>query len=137
MAGLLANHARVFKWMPCPARVPVGTPGHCHETAYWLAKDHGFIYCEGLLVSSSHTMAHAWNCSRDGLVVDSTLRSETEPRLSYYGIPFKTEYIVKHHRKVGYYGLMDGHPTLGEAIGPYVDPPSLWLHPLPHGEESI
>lgn len=103
--------------------------GRCYESAFRVAVDHGLIYCEGLLVTPQlMVMAHAWNCTPDGYAIDSLINPGREPYLFYLGIPFQTEYIVQHEKKVGYYGLLDGHPTLGDTIGPYADPPEAWLH---------
>lgn len=83
----------------------------CFMNAYKMAtSDHSLIYVEGKTDIGPLVIEHAWVITKDGSVIDPTLTLESKsgiyPR-GYFGIPFKTDYIMKVALRSGVYGVLD------------------------------
>jgi hypothetical protein len=83
------------------------TRQQCFKNAATLAIDGAGIYVEGNVLVHGVPIAHAWVVDEDdGYVIDTTIRPHPGI-LGYYGIPFKTEYLIKTIVKHKVYGLLD------------------------------
>ncbi|MEM9944198.1 MAG: hypothetical protein AAF939_21765 [Planctomycetota bacterium] len=107
-------HGQAFAPNSLPKGVGVGKFGVCFANAYRMLKRHGsskgLIYVEGYAVSSTSGQAHlhAWCVNKERVVFDSTWRNAN----SYFGIPFKTDYVqevISQRERKGdlYFGLLD------------------------------
>lgn len=135
MVRLIAKHAVEFEKAPYDERfVPMQRKqGSCYDNAYALVLSYPshLTYCEGVvdfIIGDRHfPLPHAWACTRDGKVVDPTFReTQNDPEHSYLGIGIKTDYLMRWVTTYGFPGLLDGHPTLDDTVGLYVDPPAIW-----------
>lgn len=114
---LLLKHGRSFKPKAKPKGVHWGRAKECYCNAATLATGSGLglTYCEGYAAGIIPVL-HAWCVNDQGEVVDNTWRTKgTE----YFGVPFKTSYLIGALILRGYYGLLDnweqGWPLLKEA----------------------
>jgi hypothetical protein len=88
----------------------------------------GLTYVEGKCHIGVLPIDHAWVITKDGRVIDPTLRQREGSRVTphgYFGIPFTTDYIRKVALRSGYFGILDG------MINPHIidgrDEPSEYL----------
>jgi hypothetical protein len=136
---LVLTHGKGWESYPCPFSYasfdthPDTT--RCYDAAMETAERYPLRYVEGFLlcwVEGPDTpyiqpLAHAWCVDSASYVVDSVLhKNQNHPSLRYVGLPIKKEYSRDWHRRVGYYGCLDGD-VKGRRIGPYYEDPSLWL----------
>ena len=142
MARLLMSQGRVFKKAPFDDRYPrLDRAGRCYDQAMCLAIDYEELtYCEGAMVfhwrGQLFAMPHGWCSNREGFVIDPTCpKHQTDPAVSYLGLPIKKQYALDWHSLYGFHGMLDGHPEYGDSVGLYADSPALWcdstLPPLP------
>lgn len=136
MQPLLNRYARLFTLnSPYPRGMyPTFDPLEgCHCNAVRLATEfpeliyhEGFMGCTG--PEGELAMAHAFCVTRSGYVVDPSAPDKaSDPRVVYAGIPIRTDYMHAMYGKFGWFGVLDGHPTLGKTVGIYADDPSKWL----------
>lgn len=138
MEGLLGEHGRLFdSARPYPLglpRYPIG--GRCYDQAAAVAQNTDLIYCEGVLLIGLMTggffpMPHAWCCTPDGTVVDPTCWSfQSRENIRYLGVPIQKRYVEWWEQEYGFHGLLDGHPELGDSVGVYADPVTMWKEVL-------
>lgn len=137
MRPLLELHARVFPRNPFPGgfpQLPVG--GRCYDQAALVSSMYqDLTYCEGVILaqtaSGPFALPHAWCALPDGAVVDPTgHKSQHRVEFTYVGVPVRKAYVFSLRLDWGFYGLLDGHPELGDSVGVYADPPSKWLADL-------
>ena len=101
----------------------------CYMNAFHLAdRNHDLTYVEGKCHIGILPIDHAWVVTKDGRVIDPTLRDSSSSKITpcgYFGIPFKTEYIQKVALRSRYYSILDG------MINPHIidgrDEPSEYL----------
>lgn len=136
MQPFLAEHALMFQ----PEEFPYSTypsfdvGGRCYDQAMDLAVRHNLIYVEGVILGNvgdrPFPMPHAWCTTTSGQLIDPTAHKvQGNKGLQYIGVPFRTDYAMLWHAKYGWHGMLDGHPTLGDSVGVYVDPKEMWFHP--------
>jgi hypothetical protein len=89
--------------------------GHCFANAQRvlmaavatsrLVPDEDVAYCEGYawVAGQSAPFAHGW-CTLNGKVWDPSLDEDTERRVTYFGIPLPTKYIVERIFRRGEFG---------------------------------
>lgn len=105
----------------------------CYDNAMTLALDFPeLIYCEGYMVFAGPDLAlampHGFCVTQSGKVVDPTCSHlQHDRRVIYKGVKIKTDYMVSWYAKHSYYGVLDGHPALGDTVGVWADSPDLWL----------
>jgi hypothetical protein len=89
---LILEHGREFAAVPRPKNFRPRKPKNCFGNAFSLALEGRAEYCEGFASSASGittAFAHAWACTVDGTLVETTLR---EPEnYAYLGIRFPPE----------------------------------------------
>ena len=85
-----------------PKFIKGGAMKECFKNSYNLMQKKGYTYCEGYAMGIIPVL-HAWCLDKKGNVVDPTWKDGTE----YYGIPFKTEYVLETAIKREYYGIID------------------------------
>lgn len=81
----------------------------------------GVVHRDGLPIEISH----AWLSNRKGEVIDLTLR-DAGPKETYYGIPFKLDYVVEQTMKNGYYGLFSDGCTYNQDVIKTVNKGRAW-----------
>jgi DNA topoisomerase I len=82
-----------------------GTPHQCYKNAYEAAVDNPKLtYVEGHVSVQGVPLEHAWTVDEHGNVRDPTIRPTKG--LGYFGIPFKTDYLMKATLSNRVYGLM-------------------------------
>lgn len=112
---------------------PEGQPGNCYNNAMQMSLDTGLTYCEGLMVFTNPehgdiAMPHAWCATANGRVYDNTCKKrQHDDIITYVGIPFCPLYALMWNVKMGFAGMLDGHPTEGKKVGVYADRPCEWL----------
>jgi hypothetical protein len=98
---------RYGQWFKTDERTSSGrrmTPKQCYcNSAERALKDPTLRYCEGYCYGCDHFLfVHAWLIDERGMVVDPTLR---ETPLAYFGVRFKTEYLMQTMERTGLYGI--------------------------------
>lgn len=89
--------------------------GECFANAYRLAtSDDELTYVEGKVHIGVLPIDHAWVMTREGKVIDPTLKapekrggSSVRP-MGYFGIAFDTNYLYKVAARSGVYGILNG-----------------------------
>lgn len=134
MKPVLRQHGEMFPKSPFDEAFPKGDYSQrCYDQAAALMLCTDLVYCEGVMLvelafnQGLFAMPHAWCCKADKSVVDPTAHKlQNHRRIRYLGMPFKHTYVIEWYRKWGYHGILDGHPELGDTVGPYVDPVERW-----------
>jgi hypothetical protein len=78
------------------------TPKQCFMNAYQLTFEKDLTYVEGYCHMGIIPIEHAWCITREGIVVDPTLPTAS----GYFGVPFKSNYLLGATYKKGTYGLL-------------------------------
>lgn len=84
------------------------TPKECYANALHLALVHPeYTYVEGYCFQLDGLLpiAHAWCVDEHGVVFDPTLKHPES--FAYFGVPFKTEFVLDYVQKKGTYGVID------------------------------
>jgi hypothetical protein len=127
-AGFLLEHGRSWKNSPLPKDIKPMTMKLCFCNAAKLAmRRKDLTYVEGFASLIIPTQ-HAWCVDAKGNVIDPTWRDAESA--TYFGIPFKTEFLTKFLRNSKIYGVLDrwdiGFPL---QTGKY--PKEDWLKQMP------
>lgn len=107
MGEFVLKHGKAFKSIKqkLPVGVRRGRMGRCFQNAANLAvNDSRFTYCEGYAAGVIPLM-HAWCIDKDGNVIDPTWADDLGH--SYFGVPFKTKYLIHSLLETETYGLID------------------------------
>lgn len=109
------QHGRAFQAAPRPKGVRKQRDKMCFSNAFHLAESKGYIYVEGWAISfiPAH---HAWCVTPDGIVVDPTWRKPEGA--SYFGVPFRKEYLYKVMCESNTYGVFFKRETHDLALHP-------------------
>jgi len=108
----------------------------CYRNATLLASENrSLTYVEGTMGMYGVPIDHAWVVNEDGVVFDPTVRKGlndgTFDRVGpYYGVPFRTDYVLKATLVNGVYGLLDGfyaRKTLYKLIELGLEEGQQWL----------
>lgn len=132
MEGILKQHGKAFPRTAFDYAYPTKDwTGRCYDQAMWLANLCCLTYCEGIMLARTPqgllAMPHAWCCNERGEVLDPTAHKvQGNLNLTYIGIPIRKEYHEAWQAQYGFYGLLDGHPELGDTVGVYRDHPTQW-----------
>jgi hypothetical protein len=103
---MLAN-GRDYQTGPKTFAGPRGTPKLCFQNAALLAlSNRALTYVEGKIACHGVPLDHAWCVDADGLVVDPTVDNSDGQVTNYFGVPFRTDYLVKAMLKNKVYGLL-------------------------------
>ena len=107
----LLAHGREFSVGPNTYAGPRGEPKACYMNATHLAQwDRRMTYCEGKVMSII-PIDHAWCIDSDGVVVDTTLErlmlDGTVRETQYFGVPLRTDYVLRAVKLNGLYGVLD------------------------------
>src|SRR5260221_725834 len=84
-----------------------GVAQGCYRNATLVALERGDLtYVEGYATVHGVPISHAWLVDRTGLVLEPTLRPKdsADRTIGYFGVPFKTEYVLKALKKNKVYG---------------------------------
>lgn len=104
LSKILLDNAIEFRSMELPSDINMGEIKQCFMNAtnlYFERKD--LTYCEGYGYSGLITTHHAWCIDSSGMVYDNTW--EDPVKCSYFGIPFKNEYLNEVLCESGHYAL--------------------------------
>lgn len=92
-----------------------------------------WFYTEGVVASHDLPILidHAWLTNRKGEVLDRTLRSKgikgVDRTFSYFGIPFKPDFVIEETMRQGFYGLFsDGLMYNRNIVGKSVHGRRAW-----------
>lgn len=121
--AFLLRHGREWEPARLPKNIHRGQMGECYRNASLLAiSKRDLTYIEGVALNII-PVGHAWCIDRLGRVVDNTW---PEPqRCQYFGIPFKTKFLMETLRKRKVYGLLEYYGD-DMAIEHEVIPPAVW-----------
>jgi hypothetical protein len=77
----------------------------------------GLVYCEGFVDAGGFPIHHAWCVTDAGMVIEPTLSRKlldgSERALTiYFGVPFKSDYLLRHAREAQTYDLSSGHSPI-------------------------
>jgi hypothetical protein len=101
--GFVLRHGQ---WFRTDERTTSGrrmTRKQCYcNSALRALDDPTLRYCEGYCYNKPFLFEHAWLIDERGMVVDPTLR---ETPLAYFGVPFKTEYLIETMQRTRCYGI--------------------------------
>jgi len=106
-------HGREYPIGPNTYAGPRGEPKGCFMNATHLAQmDRRMTYCEGKTSSILGVpIDHAWCIDPDGIVVDPTLDSlmldGTKRECEYFGVPLRTDYVLRAIKLNKIYGVLD------------------------------
>lgn len=95
---------------PLPKGFPPGERGQCHANAMKLASEHGHVtYVEGYVLSKVMPIRHGWVQLPSGEAVDTTFAGVEHVGVAeYFGVPFKTLYVLNTTLKASaYLSLID------------------------------
>ena len=103
----MLNHGRVYKVGPHSNSLPRGEPNACYSNAGALALglDH-LTYVEGQILVCGIPLDHAWCIDEEGAVVETTVR-DPDVVSEYYGVPFRTDYLLKAVLRNKMWGVLD------------------------------
>lgn len=103
---MLAN-GRDYQTGPDTYAGPRGVRHQCFMNATMLATNNpALTYVEGKVVCCGVPLDHAWCVDTDGIVVDPTLRG-AKNITGYFGVPFKTSYVMRAVMWNKVYGVLD------------------------------
>jgi hypothetical protein len=86
---------------------PRGTPKECFANAAHLAlRDRSLTYVEGKITCHGIPIDHAWCVDANGIVVDPTIDTPKGRISDYFGVPFRTDYLIKAMLANKVYGLL-------------------------------
>jgi hypothetical protein len=130
----ILTHGRPWATAPKPAAIRWGPRKACFGNAYRLAVRHPeFVYVEGYAIAHI-AVHHAWVVDRAGVVIDNTWRPDRvlSPRdFAYYGVPFKTDYVVDMAARQQCFGVLYPNQVAGRGGWTLMtDDPAMFLHPL-------
>lgn len=106
MGEFVLKHGQEFKKrFELPKEIRRGKLGLCFQQAADLAtRDSRYTYCEGYAAGVIPLM-HAWCIDKAGNVIDPTWADDLGH--SYFGVPFKTKYLIHQLLETERYGLID------------------------------
>ena len=117
---MILDKGKFFKAQVCPTGVQKGIIHECYRNASMLALENSeYTYVEGFAIVKEmpgYPIAHAWVVDRRGFVVDSTWDT---PGSAYFGIPFKTDYVLETMNKTKVWGIIPEAPT--KKFNPFKD----------------
>lgn len=117
-AKLILEHGKSYKITEHTFSEDPGPQKMCYMNAT-LAAMHNpeRTYVEGYVSVHGIPIAHAWTVDKQGHVFDNTIRGSEGKVGVYFGIPFKTTYLLAATLKNKYYGLLGSRSkTLDEFI---------------------
>lgn len=98
------------EYLARPKWVKRGVIKQCFSNCFdeMLKNPNKLLYCEGY-ATGVIPVHHAWLITLDGKVIDPTWhgRSIVKDSTEYFGVTFKTEYVLKVAAETGYYGVID------------------------------
>ena len=113
LAGFILHEGRFWTPSPLPSKIPKGKAKQCFNNAHDLALKRGLTYVEGYAMRII-PIEHAWCVDpKTGEVIDNTW-SDPETA-SYFGVPFKTDFVTDTVVHQGYYGIL-GNPRLCHGL---------------------
>ena len=114
---LLAEGEEFGPRVALPAGVGMGPQKMCYQNsfralAYGKLDTDEWFYTEGVTFMPGFPLPidHAWLSNKDGEVLELTLRDPSGH--SYYGIPYKWDYVQRQTMENGYYGLHSNGVTV-------------------------
>lgn len=117
---MVFKEGRYFAPAERPLDISKDADKECFKNAALLAMANPkYTYVEGFATIKSLgalPISHAWVVDKKGNVVDSTWKT---PGTSYYGIPFKTEFLEKTIVKTKVWGLIPEMPS--KKYNPFKD----------------
>lgn len=106
---LVLKQGKFFVPEKRPDDIELGSKKECFANASKLALERNDLtYVEGYAMISDRlplAIAHAWCVDKKGRVIDNTWEN---PGVSYFGVPFKTNYLAKKLSETGVYGILSG-----------------------------
>jgi hypothetical protein len=109
VADFILSLGREFKAAPWTLKEKYHkrTPKECYANATHLALVHPeYTYVEGYCFHDDLIpIAHAWCVDSQGVVFDPTLKNPED--FVYFGVPFKTDFVVNFIQEKGSYGVID------------------------------
>jgi hypothetical protein len=129
-------HWKLDTKRPLPKGFRAGKPGQCHANAANLATKHAdVVYVEGFVLSGVMPIRHAWIQLPSGEAVDTTFAGLEHVQVAeYFGVPFKTDFVLKKTLEAGAYltlldNWQDRWPLLSASEEELVE--MLWVPPEP------
>lgn len=108
LAIFISQHGRGYPVGPQTFARIYGEARECFMNAAQLAiDDPSMTYVEGMVGVYGVPIDHAWCVTPDGVVVETTLEPAKEGCIGhYFGVPFRTDYVMKAAFKNKVYGLL-------------------------------
>jgi hypothetical protein len=107
-ATFTLEHGQEWQSQPFPHEYPSGIPRRCFGNSQDILfsdawQSDGLVYVEGYACSGSlgfpFPTHHAWLVDAEGRVIDPTW--EDPETSTYFGVPFRTEYVARTIREAG------------------------------------
>jgi hypothetical protein len=112
-------HGREYKVGPRSYSGPRGAPNQCYANAGALALEFpALTYVEGQILVCGLPLDHAWCIDEQGIVVEPTIRN-CEAVYEFYGVPFRTDYLLKAVLRNKMWGVLDATTSPKTAIKLY------------------
>ena len=106
---LVLKQGKFFTPEKRPENIELGPKKECFANASKLALERSDLtYVEGYAMINDRLplpIAHAWCVDKKGRVIDNTWE---KPGVSYFGVPFKTNYLAKKLSETSVYGILSG-----------------------------
>lgn len=131
MVDFMLKYGKDYPIGPKTFSLPKKRQGQCFMNATHLVlEDRSLTYVEGQVIIYGVPIDHAWVVDPDGFVLENTLRADKENIFSYFGVPFRTDYVLKATQRNSVYGLLDPYyarKTAGKLFDKGLHDGQKWL----------
>jgi hypothetical protein len=126
----MLEHGRKYEVGPHSFSLARGPEKQCYANAGMLALNMPHLtYVEGQILVCGVPIDHAWCIDEEGVVVDPTL-GDADHTDEFYGVPFRTDYLLKAVLRNKMWGLLDcihSHKTAPKLFELGLDAGQEWL----------
>ena len=137
LSEIVSHYGRVFNnHIDLPEDFVLGEPGNCFGNAFrtmirlWdLHNEPEWCYVEGFASTRliDLLIPHAWLSNRNGDVLELTWIHKPGD-ITYYGIPFDFNYVMRATTKSGYYGVLTPGELYNDELFSKKVGPETFLH---------
>jgi hypothetical protein len=128
--AFMLAHGRKYEVGPMSFAGPRGEPKACFSNAGTLALENpDLTYVEGQILVCGVPIDHAWCIDKEGIVVDPTV-CDPDHVGEYFGVPFRTDYLLKAVLRNKMWGVLDfihSHKTAPKLFELGLDAGQEWL----------
>lgn len=128
LGQLVLTYGIEFQYVPLPKGIRPGNYRQCFLNATILSAKPGMVYVEGFCAGVI-PMMHAFCVDEQDRVIDNTwCPPHCEPGHSYFGIPFRSDFMALMQLRTGYHGMLDQWEA-NWPIFEFAHRPEKFIHP--------